>query len=84
MGNVHFVHRRRDGPRRLTLYSHDRKSNELENVRSPPDSSGAATEDPDQVPEVSSVIRLQNGMVLYLREINKSVILILRGGEKEK
>ncbi|KAI5801108.1 Gtr1/RagA G protein conserved region-domain-containing protein [Geopyxis carbonaria] len=30
----------------------------------------------DQNPEVSSVIRLQNGMVLYLREINKFLALI--------
>lgn len=31
-----------------------------------------AAEEDDAAPEASSIIRLQNGMVLYLREINKS------------
>lgn len=31
-----------------------------------------ADDEDEAVPEASSIIRLQNGMVLYLREINKS------------
>jgi hypothetical protein len=53
--------------------SYDRKSDpDGTGQVSPPVSPGAPpTDEPEQIPEVSSVIRLQNGMVLYLREINK-------------
>jgi len=41
-----------------------------------PAGTGEEGDTSEQTPEVSSVIRLQNGMVLYLREINKFLALI--------
>ncbi|KAA8911622.1 Gtr1/RagA G protein conserved region-domain-containing protein [Sphaerosporella brunnea] len=58
------------------IYGHDRKGDPQENGQiSPPVSLGRIVEE-EQLPEVSSIIRLQNGMVLYLREINKFLALI--------
>ena len=63
---------------RLTVSRYERKSDEPTadaGQISPPISPGATPDEISQnIPEVSSVIRLQNGMVLYLREINKSVL----------
>lgn len=56
--------------------SYDRKTgHDGHGQISPPVSPGRVLDETEeQIPEVSSVIRLQNGMVLYLREINKYVL----------
>jgi Ras-related GTP-binding protein C/D len=52
--------------------SYDRKQPaEITDTHHPPTIPGAEDEE-EQTAEASSIIRLQNGMVLYLREINKS------------
>lgn len=51
--------------------SYDRKQPaEITNVAHPV--VPGAEDEEEQTAEASSIIRLQNGMVLYLREINKS------------
>src|SRR5690606_17271982 len=57
------------------IYGYDRKFSEQEQAKVPPgtadsDASGAGGAE-NSPPEAASLIRLQNGMVLYLREINK-------------
>lgn len=54
----------------LTVSSYDRTAQPKDDEPLSPSAIDFAKQ-PEELVEVSSVIRLQNGMVLYLREINK-------------
>jgi len=58
-----------------TSYRYSRSPNrQLTDASQPPQSTGSLSNGEEETsPEASSIIRLQNGMVLYLREINKSL-----------
>ncbi|KAF8437850.1 Gtr1/RagA G protein conserved region-domain-containing protein [Terfezia claveryi] len=57
------------------IYGYSRSPNrQLIDASHPPQSTGSLRNGEEETsPEASSIIRLQNGMVLYLREINKSL-----------
>ncbi|RPB20435.1 hypothetical protein L211DRAFT_518443 [Terfezia boudieri ATCC MYA-4762] len=60
------------------IYGYSRSPNrQLIDASQPPQSAGPLSNGEEETsPEASSIIRLQNGMVLYLREINKYLALI--------
>ncbi|KAL7272861.1 GTP-binding protein gtr2 [Rhizina undulata] len=58
------------------IYGYDRKPEEIEDGHSETRPGTAEEDEEGGSNEASSIIRLQNGMVLYLREINKYLALI--------
>jgi Ras-related GTP-binding protein C/D len=62
------------GAANITQFSYDRKP---QGQTASPTSESASDAQEESSLEASSIIRLQNGMVLYLREINKSLSLLL-------